>query len=39
MIAEDDLGLFELASDPQDAWSRLERYVVQRIEPSRSKAL
>ncbi len=34
MIAEDDLGLFEFASDPQDAWNRLARSVLKGIEPS-----
>lgn len=29
-IAADDLGLFEFASDPDDAWERLSRSVVRR---------
>ncbi len=39
MIAEGDCSLFEFASDPQDAWNRLARYVLKRTEPSASEAV
>jgi uncharacterized protein (TIGR00730 family) len=33
MIAKEELRLFEFANDPQDAWSRLERYVLPDASP------
>ena len=30
IVAEEDLCLFDFASDPEDAWKHLQRYVLTR---------
>ena len=37
-ITEDDPRLFEFASDPEDAWTRLSPMVLHSTQPSRQEA-